>query len=118
MAGESRKNFGLIMDPLQYTSSNEPEDTKSDASKSSSLKPNGTINIIVPREVEEWDLSDPNDARAFIRGVRVGDKQIHYIIDDNGNKILVSKATDKQVLKAVTHIVNAMRKGEATGKDH
>lgn len=119
MDGESKKSSGKTLGLLPSTSTNDAGGEALNASRSFSHKISDRLVLTMAKPTPQvWNLRDPQEARAFIKSIRHGKKQIHWIVDDFGGRIPVDKATDEQIMIAIKHIAKAMRKGEAAGEDH
>lgn len=64
----------------------------------------------------EWDLSDPKQARDFLKNVQFGDRKnpgfIKYLKTVEGTEISIDDASDEQVFQVVNMIANAMSESE------
>ena len=54
----------------------------------------------------EWDLSKPNEARNFLKELRIGKAKakIEFLRDEAGRDIRIDDASDKQILQVVREL--------------
>lgn len=60
-----------------------------------------------------FDFNDPDQARLFLKGIRVSGQKITEIYTDEGRKVLLSVATDEEVMD----IANKLYEDLFEGKD-
>jgi hypothetical protein len=58
----------------------------------------------------EWNLSDPVQARDFLKNVRMGEQgnQITYLQQEDGTRVSIDDASDEQVFQVVEMVAKAM----------